>query len=203
VTPPEWQASIGRERHTVTSHISESYNKLVSRWSLLFKTKLLSLGSLGTPCHSVWVRDSHERWSERGVPDTDPLRSSSNRELRQWQAHWSVAPPSLVRGGSITWGSLQNRALSHWLVECLASGSCLLAVCPLLLCGTYSPEPRSCRLLTFCRLLPLKEQLIAGQSLKAPRPPGKLPDSCGSPFLVQNSVLYLLTPLSNTFGGHP
>jgi hypothetical protein len=62
-------------------------------------------GSLGAPCHSVMMIDSHERVLQKGRgSDLDTPRRSSSRELGQPRVWWWVATTS-----PISWGSLQKQ----------------------------------------------------------------------------------------------
>jgi hypothetical protein len=87
-----WLTNIGEESHFVAPHISESYSQMRSSEGTYFlrlsysadlKTRNNHIsGCLGTPCHSVFMEDTHERWSQRGGgSDMSPLRSLNIREL--------------------------------------------------------------------------------------------------------------------------
>jgi hypothetical protein len=52
--------------------------------------------SLGTNCHSIWLRDSHKRWLWKGrESDVDLLRSLGNRELRPSVKGMVISVPAL------------------------------------------------------------------------------------------------------------
>jgi hypothetical protein len=104
--------------------------------NILFKTELhwgletrnnCGLGYFWTPCHSVWVGESHQRCSWRGS-DVGLLRNLSRQELGQWKVQWLMAIPSMVRSTSHHLRILakaEYRACGYWSVKPVGAAYCL------------------------------------------------------------------------------